>query len=83
MRTITLSDGTALAYQDLGHGPAIVFSHGWPLSSDAWESQLLFFAQQGFRAIAHDRPRRWSRTGTSAGRAVQRRPAGLHPRLSP
>jgi non-heme chloroperoxidase len=57
MPTITTSDGTTIYYKDWGD-PAeqpIVFSHGWPLSADDWDSQLLFFRDQGFRVIAHDR----------------------------
>jgi non-heme chloroperoxidase len=55
MGTITAKDGTQLYYKDWGEGPAITFSHGWPLSSDAWDGQMLFLAQNGFRVVAHDR----------------------------
>jgi non-heme chloroperoxidase len=55
MSTITARDGTELYYKDWGEGPVITFSHGWPLNSDMWDAQLLFFAQNGFRAVAHDR----------------------------
>jgi len=55
MTTFTTSDGTEIFYKDWGSGQPIVFSHGWPLSADAWDSQMLFFAQQGYRVIAHDR----------------------------
>jgi non-heme chloroperoxidase len=55
MNTIKTSDGTQLYYKDWGSGPAVVFSHGWPLSSDSWESQMLYLAERGFRCIAHDR----------------------------
>ena len=55
MSTITVQDGTTIYYKDWGKGPVITFSHGWPLNSDAWENQLLFFAQNGFRVVAHDR----------------------------
>jgi non-heme chloroperoxidase len=55
MSTITTKDGTTIYYKDWGTGPAITFSHGWPLSSAAWDSQMLFLAQNGFRVIAHDR----------------------------
>jgi non-heme chloroperoxidase len=55
MSTITTRDGTSIYYKDWGTGPAITFSHGWPLNSDAWDGQLLYFAQNGFRVIAHDR----------------------------
>jgi non-heme chloroperoxidase len=55
MGTITAKDGTQLYYKDWGEGPAVTFSHGWPLSSDAWDGQMLFLAQNGFRVVAHDR----------------------------
>lgn len=55
MSHFTTSDGTQLFYKDWGVGQPIVFSHGWPLSSDAWDQQMLFFGQNGFRVIAHDR----------------------------
>jgi non-heme chloroperoxidase len=53
--TITTNDGTQIYYKDWGKGRPVVFSHGWPLSSDAWESQMFFLASNGFRCIAHDR----------------------------
>jgi non-heme chloroperoxidase len=53
--TITTKDGTTIFYKDWGSGPPVVFSHGWPLSGDAWDAQTLFLAQQGHRVIAHDR----------------------------
>jgi non-heme chloroperoxidase len=49
------SDGTNIFYKDWGAGPAVVFSHGWPLSSDAWDYQMQFMASNGYRVIAHDR----------------------------
>jgi non-heme chloroperoxidase len=55
MSTITAKDGTTIYYKDWGKGPAITFSHGWPLCSDAWDGQMHFLAQNGFRVIAHDR----------------------------
>ena len=55
MNTITTKDGTEIYYKDWGEGPVVTFSHGWPLSSDAWDGQMLFLAQNGFRAVAHDR----------------------------
>jgi non-heme chloroperoxidase len=55
MSTITTKDGTEIYYKDWGEGPVVTFSHGWPLNSDAWDSQMLFLAQNGFRTIAHDR----------------------------
>ena len=53
--TITLKDGTQIYYKDWGAGQPIVFHHGWPLSADDWDAQMLFFLAQGFRVIAHDR----------------------------
>jgi non-heme chloroperoxidase len=55
MPSITVKDGTALYYKDWGSGPPIIFSHGWPLNSDAWEGQMVFLASHGYRCIAHDR----------------------------
>jgi non-heme chloroperoxidase len=55
MPTITTSDGTEIFFKDWGSGPPIVFSHGWPLSSDDWDIQMLFFLRHGYRVIAHDR----------------------------
>jgi non-heme chloroperoxidase len=55
MSTITVKDGTTIYYKDWGKGPAITFSHGWPLNADAWDGQMLFLAQNGFRVVAHDR----------------------------
>ena len=54
MTTFTTSDGVEIFYKDWGSGQPIVFSHGWPLSADAWDAQMLFFAQNGYRVIAHD-----------------------------
>lgn len=55
MSTITVKDGTTIYYKDWGNGPVVTFSHGWPLNSDAWDGQMLFLAQNGFRVVAHDR----------------------------
>jgi len=55
MSTITVKDGTQIYYKDWGTGQPIVFSHGWPLSADAWDDQMLFLAARGYRCIAHDR----------------------------
>jgi non-heme chloroperoxidase len=55
MPTITTKDGTQIYYKDWGAGEPVVFSHGWPLSADAWEDQMVFLAAHGYRVIAHDR----------------------------
>jgi non-heme chloroperoxidase len=55
MPTVTTKDGTEIYYKDWGAGRPVVFSHGWPLSSDAWEDQMLFLAGHGYRCVAHDR----------------------------
>ncbi|MBK9964136.1 MAG: alpha/beta hydrolase [Holophagales bacterium] len=55
MSTLSTKDGTQIYYKDWGTGEPIVFSHGWPLSSDSWEAQMLFLAVHGYRCIAHDR----------------------------
>ncbi|WP_243368963.1 alpha/beta fold hydrolase [Microvirga solisilvae] len=55
MSTITTKDGTKIFYKDWGSGQPILFSHGWPLTADAWDAQMLFFGDKGYRVIAHDR----------------------------
>src|SRR6476469_4647404 len=67
MSTITTRDGTEIYYKDWGEGPVVTFSHGWPLNADAWDPQLLFLAQNGFRAIAHDRRGHGRSTQSSEG----------------
>jgi non-heme chloroperoxidase len=64
---ITTSDGTEIFYKDWGSGQPIVFSHGWPLSADDWDTQMLFFLQHGYRVIAHDRRGHGRSTQTSDG----------------
>ena len=55
MSTITTKDGTQIYYKDWGKGPVVTFSHGWPLNSDAWDGQMLFLVQNGYRCVAVDR----------------------------
>jgi non-heme chloroperoxidase len=55
MSYVTTKDGTQIFYKDWGSGQPIVFSHGWPLSSDDWDAQMIYFVQKGFRVVAHDR----------------------------
>jgi non-heme chloroperoxidase len=55
MNTITSKDGTQIYFKDWGKGPVVTFSHGWPLNADAWDGQMLFLVQHGFRVVAHDR----------------------------
>jgi non-heme chloroperoxidase len=66
MPAITTKDGTQIFYKDWGEGQPIVFHHGWPLSSDDWDAQMLFFLRQGYRVIAHDR-RGHGRSGQPSG----------------
>ena len=67
MSTITTKDGRQIFYKDWGTGPAVTFSHGWPLNSDAWDGQMLFLAQRGFRVVAHDRRGHGRSTQTPVG----------------
>jgi non-heme chloroperoxidase len=67
MSYITTKDGRQIYYKDWGEGPAITFSHGWPLNADAWDGQMLFLAQHGFRVIAHDRRGHGRSTQTPVG----------------
>lgn len=67
MSILTTSDGTDIFYKDWGTGQPIVFSHGWPLSSDDWDNQMLFFLGQGYRVIAHDRRGHGRSTQTPGG----------------
>ena len=67
MSTITTKDGTQIFYKDWGTGQPIVFHHGWPLSSDDWDNQMLFFLEKGYRVIAHDRRGHGRSTQTDSG----------------
>ena len=67
MSTITTQDGTSIFYKDWGSGQPIVFHHGWPLSADDWDGQMLFFLAQGYRVIAHDRRGHGRSTQTDLG----------------
>ena len=67
MSMFTTSDGTEIFYKDWGSGQPIVFSHGWPLSSDDWDTQMLFFLRHGYRVIAHDRRGHGRSTQTPVG----------------
>ena len=55
MGYVTVKDGTEIYYKDWGTGPVVTFSHGWPLNADAWDGQMLFLVQNGYRCVAHDR----------------------------
>jgi non-heme chloroperoxidase len=66
MSSITTKDGVEIFYKDWGQGQPIVFSHGWPLSADDWDAQMLFFLKHGYRVIAHDR-RGHGRSSQSGG----------------
>jgi non-heme chloroperoxidase len=67
MSTITTKDGTEIYYKDWGKGQPIVFSHGWPLSADDWDNQMMFFVNHGYRVIAHDRRGHGRSTQTGDG----------------
>jgi non-heme chloroperoxidase len=67
MSTIQLKDGTEIYYKDWGKGQPVFFHHGWPLSSDDWDAQMLFFVEKGYRVIAHDRRGHGRSTQTAEG----------------
>ena|SRR5260370_38310453 len=67
MPTITTKDGTSIYYKDWGTGQALFFHHGWPLSADDWDAQMMFFLDRGFRVIAHDRRGHGRSTQTVTG----------------
>lgn len=71
MSTLKLKDGTELYYKDWGTGQPIVFHHGWPLSGDDWDAQMIFFLQQGYRVIAHDRRGHGRSTQTATGHEME------------
>ena len=78
MPVITTKDGTQIFYKSWGAGQPIVFSHGWPLSSDAWDTQMLFFGNLGYRVIAHDRRGHGRSTQTSTGNDMDTFADDLH-----
>lgn len=67
MKTVTMKDGTEIFYKDWGTGQPLVFHHGWPLSADDWDAQMMFFLQHGYRVIAHDRRGHGRSTQTDTG----------------
>ena len=67
MSTIITSDGTEIYEEDWGSGPVVTFSHGWPLSADAWDGQMHFLAEHGFRVVGHDRRGHGRSSQTSTG----------------
>ena len=72
MTIFTTRDGTGIFYKDWGQGRPMLFSHGWPLSADAWDAQLMFFGERGFRTIAHDRRSHGRSTQTWDGNHMDR-----------
>src|SRR5260370_32774416 len=84
MSTITTKDGVEIFYKDWGKGQPIVFSHGWPLSADDWDAQMLFLLNHGYRVIAHDRRGHGRSTQTGSGHDMDHYAddlAALTPRL--
>src|ERR1700748_1433896 len=77
MSTFTTKDGTEIFYKDWGQGQPIVFHHGWPLTADDWDGQMLFFMAQGFRVIAHDRRGHGRSTQTDTGNEMDTYAADL------
>ena len=67
MGTIRVKDGTTIYYKDWGKGQPVFFHHGWPLSADDWDPQMMFFLERGFRVIAHDRRGHGRSTQTDSG----------------
>jgi len=81
MAEFTSGDGTRIFYKDWGTGQPIVFSHGWPLSADDWDAQMMFFPGRGYRVIAHDR-RGHGRSAQVADGHDRDHYAGVKPRLT-
>lgn len=73
MSMVTTEDGTEIDYKDWGEGPAVTLSHGWPLSADGWDGQMLLLAQHGFRLIAQDRRRPRPLRAGAFGKAISRK----------
>jgi non-heme chloroperoxidase len=71
MPTLTLKDGTEIYYKDLGSGQPVVFHHGWPLSSDDWDAQVMFFLLHGYRVVVHDRRGHGRSTQTTGGHDIE------------
>ena len=71
MKALKLKDGTEIFYKDLGSGQPIMFHHGWPLSADDWDAQMIFFLQKGYRVIAHDRRGHGRSTQTTSGHEME------------
>jgi non-heme chloroperoxidase len=67
MKKITVKDGTEIFYKDWGTGKPLFFHHGWPLSADDWDGQMMFFLERGYRVIAHDRRGHGRSTQTDKG----------------
>src|SRR3974390_489237 len=78
MPFITTKDGTQIYYKDWGKGQPIVFSHGWPLSADDWDAQMMFFLERGYRGIAHDRRGHGRSTQTDTGNEMDTYAADLN-----
>ena len=78
MNKITVQDGAKIYFKDWGEGPVVSFSHGWPLNADAWEAQMLFLAQHGYRVIAHDRRGHGRSSQPSGGNDMDRYADDLH-----
>jgi non-heme chloroperoxidase len=78
MATITMKDGTEIYYKDWGTGQPLFFHHGWPLSADEWDAQMMFFLERGYRVIAHDRRGHGRSTQTVSGNEMDTYAADVH-----